>query len=361
MSCYRPLISRWRRHEHVPDTRHQHKHVQSSENHVETIRERKGVTLNPEIGPQQVTIKIGHDHSSTPHYIYDQEVRHQPRGVLSLGLPLGISSLKLGSRRRRKQKKRNQNISNTCGHQSDGETVRHRTLGLENDWYQTLTKSSHTINDQDDLIDSPISTNTSFQNANITIAKSHYHAERKSSLPRKAKIVSGYDDLQQRKPRSLSVDADQMLQSVTREPTCVSPRVPTDTEDILKFAGLTSPTQFMMSRDKSSSGNSSGCGSDVTADTDSDWRHPPPSRSQSRSRGRAPVNVITTQGPPPRHLLPAKLKPAPGVKCHPYVLLPHQIHRGILHKTFLKHHALCCVHLCIALVLFSPSISVVSD
>ena len=345
MSCYRPLIYRWRRNEHVPadtrhhhkrvqsseDTRHHHKHVQSSENHVETITNRKGVTLTPDIGPQQLNIKIGHDHSSTPQYIYDQEPghQHQPRGVLSLGLPLGISSLKLGSRRRRKQKKRNQVTSNSCGHQSDGEAVRHRTLGLENDWYQTLTKSSHTINDQDDLIDSPIS--TSFQNANIPIAKSHYHAERKSSLPRKAKIVSGYDDLQQRQPRSLSVDADQMIQSVTRD-TCVSPRVPacTDSDDILKFAGLTSPSQFMMSRDKSSSGNSSGCGSDVTADTDSDWRHHAPPRSQSRSR--APVNVITTQGPPPRHLLPAKLRPAPGVKCHPYVLLPHQIHRGIFIK-----------------------------
>ena len=160
-----------------------------------------------------------------------------------------------------------------------------------------------------------------FRSANIpTITKRKTHAERKSSLPRlSAPIRSNFDDLQQR-PRS--VDADLMIESIHCNPlTRVARGNNSDTcsdMDTLRFAELTSTKQYMMSRDKSSSGNSSGS-SDVAVDTDTDTGH-----------GHLPVlrghqHIVTPRHHrPPRHLLPAKLKPSPGVKCHPFVMLPHQ-------------------------------------
>ena len=329
MSCYRPLISRWTRDDqhqkyksrHVSDTRHHGKQSQSEFEHVQAITDRKGGELTQDLKhfPNQVIFnnRLGDSPSEVKcEILSDIETRAQPRGVLSLGLPLGISSLKLGSRRRRKQK-RHYNENN--GHQSDGEVMNQSRRKF---WYQQLNKSSHTINDEVDLIDFDNRTASSFQNANTPSTKTNHHAERKRSLPRKSKIASGYDDPLQR-PRCVSVDADQLIQSSARDKTCMSrdSRASTSKEEILKYAGLTSPSQYMMSH-KSSSGNSSA--SDVTPDTDSASEC-----AQWVCRGRTPVSLVTTQAPPPRHLLPTKLKPSPGVKCHPIVILPHHLQRGI--------------------------------
>jgi hypothetical protein len=51
---------------------------------------------------------------------------------------------------------------------------------------------------------------------------------------------------------------------------------------------------------------------------------------QGRVRGQVgplPVN----RGPPPRHLLPQRLRPSPGRKLHPLVILPPHIRKGTLH------------------------------
>ena len=305
---------------HTSDTLSARKLGQFDKTHDQTITAGKGGPVSPQESGNQVIFNNLRD-PTTPNR--QKETRENlsdivsPRGVLSLGLPLGISSLKLGSRHRRKQK-RHYNDNN--GHQSDGEVM---TKSRDYHWYQALNKSSHTINDEVDLIEYDSNTPSNFQNANSRNTKSHYPAERKSSLPRKSKMVSSCDELLQR-PRSVSVDADQLIQSVPRDTCRARVSHHGDTDDMMKFAGLTSPSLYMMSRDKSSSGNSSG--SDVSPDTDSDW--PQSTCASYTSRGRAPVSIVTTRGPPPRHLLPAKLRPSPGVKCHPFVMLPHRVHKG---------------------------------
>ena len=368
MSCYRPLISRWRRHDHVHDTRPGHvinkvsvEQDSSSEDHVLNIIQRKGVsglTLSSDYNDMS--------HPPGPHFGHDQNdtraPQQHPRGVLSLGLPLGISSLKIGSRRRKKHKKQRE-AGLMSGYQSDGGTRGWRTRDPRaGDWYQTLNKSSLTINDEDDLMEyhHHRSTAASLQNANIAVTKRPVrHAERKSSLPRLSAglIRSNFDELQQR-PRS--VDADLLIESIHSPPSDTLSRLTGNSidtcrvtgsetcDDMLKYAGLTSPKQFMLTRDKSSSGNSSA--SDVTADTDTDTRdvqrcqHP-----VLRGRGHAGHVAAPTHHRPPRHLLPAKLKPSPGVKCHPYVMLPphnhHHPQQGIITlKYFLNPKYFLLIH-----------------
>ena len=331
MACYRPLISKlWKQEQPQlrPDIRG-HPRPESVTNvdpicHADTaFRDRHYVTQehSPRVqrGPPAVA------------------PARESRGVLSLGLPLGISSLKLGSRRhRRKQKKKGETGSschNPSGHVSDGEII---SGARSRHWYRALGSSRQTINDEDDLIGLK-QTNTHHQPA---VTKSLAPAARKSSPGRKSQIGSArYDNLcAAARPRSVSVDADLLMQSAVTSETraaCQAARVGDKDSSELKFAGLTSPSRFMLARDKSSSGNSSG--SDVTADTDSDtWPHAAlrPGHVASAparhvSRGRAPVSVVTSQAPPPRHLLPSKLRPSPGVKCHPYIALPqHLTSRG---------------------------------
>ena len=191
---------------------------------------------------------------------------------------------------------------------------------MKSDLYQKLSKSSHNLTE-----------GASFHNANTHQADSHYHAVRKSSLPRKVKIPSSY----QYQPRPLSVDADLLMQSRDRSRSTPLPPppppeaetnakfcVPSDgvrqsSEDGLKFAHLTSPRSFMDQMERSSSGNSSG--SELTSD---ESLHP-------AIRGRAAAAAVSSRGPPPRHLLPARLRPSPPVKLHPYVALPRQVIKGM--------------------------------
>ena len=324
MSCYRPLISKlWKQEQPQlrPEIRGypRREYIMNNDStstcHADTsLRERRFMTQ--EYSPHSVQRGAPVDRVSAP-----------PRGVLSLGLPLGISSLKLGSRRhRRKQKKKGEtalDVRDTSGHVSDGEVISGaRTLHS----YRDLGSSRQTINDEDDLIGQrPKQTNIHHQPA---VTKSLSPAERKSSPGRKSQIGSArYDDLcAGLRPRSVSVDAELLLHSaVTFETraTCHKAQVQ-ESDPELKFAGLTSPSRFMMARDKSSSGNSSG--SDVTADTESDtWHHAALSPARHVLRGRARVNAVTSQKPPPRHLLPSKLRPSPRVKCHPHISLPQAL------------------------------------
>ena len=364
MSCYRPLISKlWKQEQPQlrPDIRgHQSReYVMNNDStcHADTsLREKRFMTQ--EYSPHSVQHGAPANQGSVP-----------PRGVLSLGLPLGISSLKLGSRRhRRKQKKKGEtalDLRDTSGHVSDGEVISGaRTL------HSYLSSSRQTINDEDDLIGQrPKQTNIYHKPA---VTKSLSPAERKSSPGRKSQIASArYDDLYAGlRPRSVSVDAELLLHSamtLDTRATCHKAQVQ-ESDSELKFAGLTSPARFMMSRDKSSSGNSSG--SDVTADTESDtWHHANLSPARHVSRGRARVNAVTSQAPPPRHLLPSKLRPSPRVKCHPYISLPQALtNRGNKLTTHKSEHTLLwttlfikpgpdfhCVHLILTLeVLVSP-------
>ena len=332
MSCYRPLISKlWKqeRPQLRPDIRgpSRQEYVTNNDSTCHTdmmLRDRQCVTQ--EYIPHNVQ-------RESPAVLVSAPPR-ESRGVLSLGLPLGISSLKLGSRRhRRKQKKKSAtafDVRDASGHVSDGEII---SGPRTRHWYRDLDSSRQTINDEDDLIGQRLKqTNIHLQPA---VTKSLTPAERKSSPGRKSQIGSArYDGLCDAvRPRSVSVDAEHLIQSAVTSDTratCHTAHVQ-DTDTELKFAGLTSPSRFMMARDKSSSGNSSG--SDVTGDTESDtWHHSALSPARHVSRGRAPVRVVTSQAPPPRHLLPSKLRPSPGVKCHPYISLPLQIaNRGNNH------------------------------
>ena len=338
MSCYRPLISKlWKQDPPRSDIRGYTRSESVTNNGVTCheyprLRDTRYVTQESSV-PCSVP-RAAPAVSAVPAVPASSR---ESRGVLSLGLPLGISSLKLGSRRyRRKQKKKTSEgreasgQSGQGGHVSDGEIM---AAPRTRHWYRELGSSRQTINDEDDLIGQRLKqTNTQHQPA---VTKSIAPAARKSSPGRKSQIGSArYDELTAVRPRSVSVDADLLMQSAVTSETRAAGhiRVP-DTDSELRFAGLTSPSRFMMARDKSSSGNSSA--SDGTVDTDSDtWHHAALSpghvaSTPPRHVSRAPVSVITSQAPPPRHLLPSKLRPSPGVKCHPYVALPqHLTNRG---------------------------------
>ena len=143
MSCYLPLVHRWKKPEQLSVSsnepsgrgrvpRGQGGHGEQREqldrtdcSHVLALRDGKGVTLSQGYGdfPQQVFLNIRHDHPTlglgdvayqrlhqehthrTLHSARQQHGdrgQHQQAGVVSLGLPLGISSLKLTHRHLRK-------------------------------------------------------------------------------------------------------------------------------------------------------------------------------------------------------------------------------------------------------------------
>ena len=355
MSCYLPLVQRWRKPERikigknvetVEPSAHYPKNgymtEQSDCSRVQAMRDRKGVTLSQGLGdfPHQVFLNIRHDHptlglSDVAYQRLHQEHTHRTRprhhktdtGVVSLGLPLGISSLKLVSRRRKAKCP----PSRGGDHCSDSEV--RQTVQREE--YRALSKSSATINDGYLTDTTHHYSHTAYQGPRI--AKSDRPAGRKSSLPRKAKIPSSY----QLQPRPLSVDAELLLQSINKssqtgtDTTFFAPyegdMVAGSSDDIPKYAHLTSPQSFMASHEgeKSSSGNSSG--SDLTSEgsphpdlDDQELLHP-------ALRGRSQVSsVVANRGPPPRHLLPQKLKPSPLIKLHPLVVLPPHIRKGML-------------------------------
>lgn len=358
MSCYLPLVQRWRKPDRIkigknvdtveisaPLPQNGYMSEQSDCTHVHAMRDGKGVTLSQGLGdfPHQVFLNIRHDHptlglSDVAYQRLHQEHTHKTKpksqksdaGVVSLGLPLGISSLKIGSRRRKQKSNKRAN-----DHNSDSE-VRH---SFQNHFYKTLSKSTATINEQD-LNDRGLTDSTGPHHPYTYKAsrqtKSHHHAARKSSLPRKAKIPSSY----QLQPRPLSVDADLLLQSINKSSQtgsdttffapCDGDRRAGSSDDILKYAHLTSPRSFMATHEgeKSSSGNSSG--SDLTSEGSP---HPDIDEQElihPALRGRPQVSlVVANRGPPPRHLLPKKLKPSPLIKLHPLVVLPPHIRKEL--------------------------------
>ena len=338
MSCYRPLISKlWKQDPPRSDIRGYTRSESVTNNGVTCheyprLRDTRYVTQESSV-PCSVP-RAAPAVSAVPAVPASSR---ESRGVLSLGLPLGISSLKLGSRRyRRKQKKKTsegREASGQGGHVSDGEIMQ---APRARHWYRELGSSRQTINDEDDLIGQRLKqTNTQHQPA---VTKSIAPAARKSSPGRKSQIGSArYDELTAVRPRSVSVDADLLMQSAVTSETRAAGhiRVP-DTDSELRFAGLTSPSRFMMARDKSSSGNSSGS-LDSEAE-EAEWTHAaiaPQQQQQQQQQlvlrgrgGRAPAVVVAASAPPPRHLLPAVLRPSPGVKCHPYVPLPQHVARG---------------------------------
>ena len=291
-------------------------------------------------GPRPVLLSIRRDNLPAPAAARDG-IRHENlpspgrgvRGVLSLGLPLGISSLKLGSRRRRKQKRgeERREVASSCGHQSDGGHSEARGHHGHHGpaWYRPLSRSSHTLDTERDSEQEARSRHQSPR---------HAAAGRKSSLPRQSATAPRYDQLQ---PRSASVDAETLLAMGRGTPdtelcynnTINSSNTNSSSKE-LRYAGLTSPSRFMMARDKSSSGNSSGS-LDSEAE-EAEWTHAAISPQQQQQQqvvlrgrgGRAPAVVVAASAPPPRHLLPAVLRPSPGVKCHPYVPLPQHVARG---------------------------------
>ena len=353
MSCYLPLVQRWRK------PRKEKKIVETNLfpaakvgpvrsptsddiSHVRATRDQTGVTLSQGMGdfPHQVFLNIRHDHPTlglddVAYQRLHQEHTHRSRrdaGVVSLGLPLGISSLKLSSKPRKVKNRRSK------GHASDGDLEPvHRSRELEPRVISPRTPS-------------------------IGPGAQNARAQRRSSLPRKSKIPSEVEYL-----RPLSVDADLLLQSARRTNfgdqsshggsrlgetrgsvsgsrfSVHDPRgsswnlgeveeqsfvagsrlnVHEDRDQSSRFAHLTSTQHFMSGQqaEKSSSGNSSG--SDVT------WEgSPSPLHPALRGRGQ-PELAVATRGPPPKHLLPKKLRPSPLTKLHPMVVLTPELRKG---------------------------------
>ena len=356
--CYRPLVSRLLGGQDPPASTAPRRPpplrdlvTAAGPGHVTHVtRDGKGGAgrgQEPGDGPRPVLLSIRRDNLPAPAAARDA-IRHENlpspgrgvRGVLSLGLPLGISSLKLGSRRRRKQKRgeERREVASSCGHQSDGghsEARGHQHPGHHGPaWYRPLSRSSHTLDTERDSEQEARSRHQSHQSAR------HAAAGRKSSLPRQQVTAPRYDQLQ---PRSASVDAETLLAMGRGTPDtelCYNNTINSsntnnsNSSKELRYAGLTSPSRFMMARDKSSSGNSSGS-LDSEAE-EAEWTHAAISPQQQQQQqlvlrgrgGRAPAVVVAASAPPPRHLLPAVLRPSPGVKCHPYVPLPQHVARG---------------------------------
>jgi len=309
MSCYLPLVQRWRKPKKetkvvspIPDPSPKPKQFTDNA-HVHALRDRKGVTLSQGVGdfPHEVFLNIRHDHPTlglddVAYQRIHLEHTHQTRdertdpGVVSLGLPLGISSLKLSSKVRKVKNRR------TNGHVSDGD--------LE------IRRGTRCVPEP---------------------------AVRRGSLPRKAKIPSAYTQYHS-SSRPLSIDADVLLGRCNKS-SSLHEYLPEDQTPNKgsqggfrgstggvhwgsKLALLTSPSQFMGTEgEKSSSGNSSG--SDLTWDGT-----PPPDYVHPALRGRGLVEVGVARGPPPKHLLPKRLKPSPMQKMHPSVVLTPEIKKG---------------------------------
>ena len=325
MSCYLPLVQRWRKpRKETREVSSVHpqpspKHKQLTDNaHVHALRDRKGVTLSQGVGdfPHEVFLNIRHDHPTlglddVAYQRVHQEHTHRTRGertdpgVVSLGLPFGISSLKLSSRVRKVKNRRSNN-----GHVSDGDLeIRQRGTRFN-----------------------PENNNGSWNLGEPAV--------RRGSLPRKAKIPSAYIQYHSSSSRPLSVDADVLLGRCNKSSNQheylpqdqthnkgTRPGFTGSTTGGSKLALLTSPSQFMGNEgEKSSSGNSSG--SDLTLDGTPPPCTPPLIQMHPALRGRGLVEVGMTRGPPPKHLLPKKLKPSPAHKMHPAVVLSPEIRKG---------------------------------
>jgi hypothetical protein len=70
-------------------------------------------------------------------------------------------------------------------------------------------------------------------------------------------------------------------------------------------------------------------------------RESPQQQRPRYRRGQVNVNALpVNRGPPPRHLLPQRLRPSPGRKLHPLVILPPQIRRGRQDTTYREYPTL---------------------
>ena len=295
MSCYLPLVQRWRRQSsgdrktktlplptreerELPlpsrvEARRVTREVEASRvtRGVEASRDTKGVTISQRVG--DVTLHIRHDHPQLDLGDVAYQRLHQDhtskKEKSSLTLPLGISSLRLASRSR--------------GCESDTEDRRRRPV--VSSFYQALAGSTATISQQD-------------------LVK-EYREE--GGRVRRSKLSSAPPP----QPRPASVDADLLLGSCSYD------------NRRMKYAALTSPDCYMRHEkekdEKSSSGNSSG--SDITSEGSARAVHP-------ALRGRTPAPLGHDRPPPPRHLLPARLRPSPLVKLHPVIALSQTLRQG---------------------------------
>jgi hypothetical protein len=287
MSCYLPLVQRWRRPAEpapppAPEPRgREERRAGRAARGVEATRDRRGITLSQTVG--DVTLHIRHDHPALDLGDVAYQRQHQEHTRRrQLTLPLGISSLRGEGR----------------GSESEPEG-RARARGAVSHFYQALAGSTATISQHQRLRE--------------------YGEAPPGGRPRRAKLPSAVP------ARPASVDAELLVGGGGREDG-----------RRLKFAALTSPQSYMRSggqdtRDeKSSSGNSSG--SDITSEGSPVY---PPSEEGEGSvhpavRGRAPAPAApgSQAPPPPRHLLPARLRPSPLVKLHPLVVLPALLRQG---------------------------------
>ena len=298
MSCYLPLVQRWRRQSSgdrktktlpareerkLPlssrvEARRDTRGVEARQDTrgVEARRDTKGITLSQRVG--DVTLHIRHDHPQLDLGDVAYQRLHQDhtskKEKSSLTLPLGISSLRLASRSR--------------GCESDTEGRRRRPV--VSSFYQALAGSTATISQQD-------------------LVK-EYREE--GGRVRRSKLSSAPPP----QPRPASVDADLLLGSCSYD------------NRRMKYAALTSPDCYMKHEkekdEKSSSGNSSG--SDITSEGSP---HPLEEEAVHPAlRGRTPAPVGHDRPPPPRHLLPARLRPSPLVKLHPVIALSQTLRQG---------------------------------
>ena len=306
MSCYLPLVQRWRRpptQASVPAKEHPKKAAAGRQpeestglepdmhTEVEARRDGRGVTLSQKVG--DVTLHIRHDNpqlglGDVAYQRLHQGHTHKKKSKdeASLTLPLGISSLRLSSKLR--------GPSRGCESENEGRRGR---LAVSQ-FYQALAGSTATISQQELVRE---------------------YREDGQGRARRAKMPSQVP----KQPRPASVDADLLLGS--RSYGRKEGRK-------LRYAALTSPSSYMRQGqekdEKSSSGNSSG--SDITSEGSP---HPPLSEEgeplHPALRGRTPAPLTSIgRPPPPRHLLPARLRPSPLVKLHPVLVLPPALRQG---------------------------------
>ena len=194
---------------------------QVGSSHVRATRDQAGVTLSQGMGdfPRQVFLNIRHDHPTlglddVAYQRLHQEHTHHSApagggrrfrgggngGVVSLGLPLGISSLKLSSKPRKVKNRRSK------GHMSDGDL----------DPPPSSRRARHPTASTPITPRTPSFGPVEYNESPVDVGKAYYSPpERRSSLPRKSKMPT-VSAQQLEYIRPLSVDADLLLQSARR-------------------------------------------------------------------------------------------------------------------------------------------------
>ena len=313
---------------------HQHHHY----NNVQQMQQANQITVLPYQHQHHVIQNMHHYQNQQQlqtqhrpplpnHHHQQQQLRHtvigspmNSRGVLSLGLP---PQLMPNSIFRRTPK--------PTADQSPSRPPPSATSDVIHHTYETLNLRRF-FNNSDD------SRSRNVNNNNLTMLPPAQARTRTrgSSLPRRAKKIpsSSYSQILAMRPKS--VQDDLILNDDDRhpDPYHVTPLTSLERQDDLDSSLKTTDSgQSSGSSTVGSQSPKSHVDSDVITSVEINSTlapHPSPRRQSA-------FTSLPNRGPPPRHLIPATLRPSPGVKLHPADILQSLREADILHSLREQH------------------------